>query len=182
EHGWLYTGDLGYMADGRLYVVGRACDRIRLAGGRTIFPEEVEFFADAVEGVHAGRTAVFGVPPGSAIESTDETADETPERLVFELQPGTALEDVEVPLEQLLDTHLAIEPDETLDLSPRSIPRTKSGKVRRYLARELYLEGRLDRRQREGRLAEIRRWVRRGQRELEVLRENLADRLPDWLA
>lgn len=183
ERGWLYTGDLGYLADGRLYVVGRACDRIHLDGGRTVVPEEVEFFADAVEGVHAGRTAVFAAPP-AMVDDVDETARASSDRLVvaFELQPGTAREDVEVPLRRLLDTHLSIEPDAILDLSPRSIPRTKSGKVRRFLARKLYREGRLDRRQRKGRLAEIRRWVRRGQREFEALRENLSDRFSDWLA
>jgi acyl-CoA synthetase (AMP-forming)/AMP-acid ligase II len=181
EHGWLYTGDLGYLADGRLYVVGRACDRIQLGGGRTVFPEEIEFFADAVEGVHAGRTAVFAAPPAMAEEAADTGG--AAERLVvaFELQPGTTREDVERPLRRLLERHLDVDPDEILDLSPRSIPRTKSGKVRRYLARELYREGRLDRRQREGRLAEIRRWVRRGRREIDALQDNLRDRFSDWL-
>jgi len=157
---WLRTRDLGYMADGRLFVVGRACDRIHWRDGRTVFPEEVEFFVDAVDGVYAGRTACFGVDAQSSGDSDEAT------RLViaFELQPGTAREDVEHPLEELLETHLALTPDEIAALPPRSIPRTKSGKVRRHLARRLYRRDRLDRRNRSGRLARVERMLRRGRR------------------
>lgn len=177
RRGWLRTGDLGYMADGRLFVVGRACDRIHRREGRTVFPEEVEFFVDAVDGVHAGRTACFGVDDQSNRDPGDG------QRLViaFELQPGTAREDVERPLEELLQTHLALRPDEIAALPPRSIPRTKSGKVRRHLARRLYRRDRLDRRNRSGRLAQFERILRRGRRDLAAVGETVTDRLASWL-
>jgi acyl-CoA synthetase (AMP-forming)/AMP-acid ligase II len=177
RRGWLRTGDLGYLADGRLFVVGRACDRIHWRDGRTVFPEEVEFFVDAVDGVHAGRTACFGVDDPSSGSAGDE------QRLVvaFELQPGTALEDVERPLEELLQTHLALTPDEITALAPRSIPRTKSGKVRRHLARRLYRRDRLDRRNRNGRLVQLERILRRGRRDLAAVGETVTDRLASWL-
>ncbi|MFU8805916.1 MAG: hypothetical protein ACNA8W_19035, partial [Bradymonadaceae bacterium] len=49
-------------------------------------------------------------------------------------------------LKALLKKHLDLHPDIVLALPPRSLPRTPSGKVRRYLTRKLYLEQRLDRR------------------------------------
>ncbi len=177
RRGWLRTGDLGYVADGRLFVVGRACDRIRWRDGRTVFPEEVEFFVDAVDGVHAGRTACFGIDAQANGDAEHE------QRLViaFELQPGTAREDVEHSLEELLQTHLAVTPDEIAAFPPRSIPRTKSGNVRRHLARRLYRRDRLDRRSRNGRLVQLERILRRARRDLAAVGETVTDRLANWL-
>jgi fatty-acyl-CoA synthase len=59
--GWYLTGDLGYMADGQVYVLGRKKDLL-IVGGRNIYPQDIEALASTVEGVHPGRVAVFGVP------------------------------------------------------------------------------------------------------------------------
>ncbi len=59
--GWYLTGDLGYMAEGEVYVLGRKKDLL-IVGGKNIYPQDLEALASAVEGVHPGRVAVFGVP------------------------------------------------------------------------------------------------------------------------
>ena len=59
--GWFLTGDTGYVADGEVYVIGRAKDLI-INAGKNIYPQDIEAIVNSVPGVHAGRAVVFGVP------------------------------------------------------------------------------------------------------------------------
>jgi acyl-CoA synthetase (AMP-forming)/AMP-acid ligase II len=59
--GWYLTGDLGYLADGELYITGRKKDLI-IVGGKNIYPQDLENLASEVPGIHPGRVAAFGVP------------------------------------------------------------------------------------------------------------------------
>jgi len=58
--GWYLTGDLGYWADGQLYVTGRKKDLI-IVGGKNVYPQDLERLAADVPGVHPGRVVAFGV-------------------------------------------------------------------------------------------------------------------------
>ncbi len=58
--GWYVTGDLGYMADGEVYITGRKKDLI-IVGGKNVYPQDLERLASEVPGVHPGRVAAFGV-------------------------------------------------------------------------------------------------------------------------
>ncbi len=60
HRGWYLTGDIGYVAAGELYVVGRRKELI-IVGGKNIHPQDLEDLAGSVEGVHPGRTVAFGV-------------------------------------------------------------------------------------------------------------------------
>ena len=60
QDGWYLTGDLGYLADGELYVTGRKKDLI-IVGGKNIYPQDLERLATEVKGVHPGRVAAFGI-------------------------------------------------------------------------------------------------------------------------
>ncbi len=59
--GWYLTGDMGYLADGEAYVVGRKKDLI-INGGRNLYPQDIESIVNTVAGVHPGRAVAFGVP------------------------------------------------------------------------------------------------------------------------
>jgi acyl-CoA synthetase (AMP-forming)/AMP-acid ligase II len=58
--GWYLTGDLGYIADGELYVTGRKKDLI-IVGGKNVYPQDLERLAGEVEDVHPGRVVAFGI-------------------------------------------------------------------------------------------------------------------------
>jgi len=60
QDGWYFTGDLGYLADGELYITGRQKDLIIVAG-KNIYPQDIENSLYDIPGVHPGRAVAFGV-------------------------------------------------------------------------------------------------------------------------
>jgi fatty-acyl-CoA synthase len=58
--GWYFTGDMGYLADGELFVTGRKKDLI-IVGGKNIYPQDLEAIANEMEGFVPGRCVAFGL-------------------------------------------------------------------------------------------------------------------------
>lgn len=58
--GWYLTGDIGVMADGELFIVGRIKDVI-VVNGKNIVAHEVEADVSRIPGVKPGRAVAFGV-------------------------------------------------------------------------------------------------------------------------
>ena len=58
--GWLDTGDMGYMADGYLFIVGRAKDMI-IINGKNHWPQDIEWAVEQLPGFHQGDIAAFAV-------------------------------------------------------------------------------------------------------------------------
>ena len=133
---WLESGDLGYVADGELFITGRVKDLI-IRGGRNVYPYELEQAAGEVEGVRRGCVAVFG----------SEDRDSGTERLVVVAETretGTgARAAMRAAIEEAALRHLGSPPDEVLLVPPYTVRKTSSGKIRRRAMRELYEEGRL---------------------------------------
>lgn len=133
---WRDTGDLGYLADGELFVTGRVKDMI-IRGGRNLYPYELEEAIGALPGVRRGCVAVFGASdPATASErlvAVVETREELPDsrgELVRAVE-ALALERLGLPL------------DEVVLAPPHSVLKTSSGKIRRAATRDLYLAGAL---------------------------------------
>src|SRR6185312_12019991 len=68
DDGWLDTGDLGYLVDGKVVVCGRVKDVI-IMGGRNIYPTDIERAAQSVPGVRAGNAAAVRLSAGRRRES-----------------------------------------------------------------------------------------------------------------
>ena len=130
--GWFHTGDLGYIADGELYVCGRRSDVIILAG-RKIHPEDIELIADAVEGVAPGRTVAFGVADPQL--GTDRVV------VLCEVAKGWTGEHVDIAREvRKTAAHLLDVTVGAVRVVPRGwIIKTSSGKLARQANREKYL-------------------------------------------
>lgn len=136
EGSWLESGDLGYRADGELYVTGREKDLI-IKGGRNLVPEEVEEIAAAVNGIRRGCIAAFGLADDRTgterlivLAESRAKSDAERERLARDVTVGIA-------------TALGVPPDDVRVVPPATVPKTPSGKIRRSAARDLYIAGRL---------------------------------------
>ncbi|MDQ7034630.1 MAG: AMP-binding protein [Anaerolineae bacterium] len=55
------SGDMGYIADGEIYIIGRKKDII-INAGKNIYPQDIEAIVHMIEGIKTGRVVVFGVP------------------------------------------------------------------------------------------------------------------------
>jgi acyl carrier protein len=58
--GWLDTGDVGYMAEGDLVIVGRAKDTI-IVNGRNVWPQDLEWLVEQNPAVRTQSCAAFGI-------------------------------------------------------------------------------------------------------------------------
>jgi fatty-acyl-CoA synthase len=58
--GWAITGDMGYLADGELYITGRKKDLV-IVGGKNVYPQDIENLLNDIDGIYPGRAVAFGV-------------------------------------------------------------------------------------------------------------------------
>lgn len=132
--GWLESGDLGYVADGELYITGRRKDLI-IKGGRNLYPHEIENVVGRVPGVRAGCVVAFGAP--------DEASGTEKLVVVAEARDNTQAAGITREITRAVSESLGIPPDVVRILPVNSIPKTSSGKLRRRETRRLYLESKL---------------------------------------
>jgi 1-acyl-sn-glycerol-3-phosphate acyltransferase len=163
--GWLDSGDLGYWAEGELFITGRCKDMI-IKAGRNLYPQEIEAVVGGTPGVRRGCVAALGVPDG-------ETGTE---RLVViaesREQEPSARQRLEAHVRDRVMGALGIPADTVVLAAPGSVLKTSSGKIRRGATRAAYLAGTLQAR-RSGaaqlmrllaasvgaRAADVRRWM-----------------------
>jgi fatty-acyl-CoA synthase len=130
--GWLDTGDMGYLSDGYLYIVGRAKDMI-IINGKNHWPQDIEWAVEQLPGFKAGDIAAFSI--------TTPGGEETPAVLVQcrtsdAEERGRLREMIRERVRAITGMNCVIEL-----VPPRTLPRTSSGKLSRAKARSLYLTG-----------------------------------------
>ena len=138
RRGWLHTGDLGFLHDDELYIVGRTKD-VLIIRGSNVMPHELEWLAESVTGGGgAARAGAISVVRGSAGEEVV---------LVLEVDERDAA--VRDALKDKVASRIGREtglPLADVVLVRRGrIPRTTSGKIRRDELRRLYLDQDLER-------------------------------------
>jgi fatty-acyl-CoA synthase len=132
QDGWLDTGDMGYMSDGYIYIVGRAKDMI-IVNGRNHWPQDIEWAVEQLPGFKQGDIAAFAI--------TTPGGEETPAVLVQcrtsdEAERVKLREEIRERVRTVTGMNCVIEL-----IPPRTLPRTSSGKLSRAKARNLYLNG-----------------------------------------
>ncbi|MBK7825446.1 fatty acyl-AMP ligase [Nannocystis sp.] len=137
--GWLRTGDLGYLADGELYVCGRSKDLI-IINGRNYHPQDLEWQASQVEGVRRGNVIAFGIhDPALGREYVVVAAELRQGEAATEAATAALAARVQA---QILEA-LALRVDEVVLLPPGSLPKTSSGKLQRSKGAEMFARGEL---------------------------------------
>jgi len=130
--GWLDTGDMGYLSDEYLYIVGRAKDMI-IVNGRNHWPQDIEWAVEQLPGFKQGDIAAFAI--------TTEGGEETPAVLVHcrtadGAERGRLKTEIRERVRAVTGMNAVIEL-----IPPRTLPRTSSGKLSRAKARSQYLSG-----------------------------------------
>jgi acyl-CoA synthetase (AMP-forming)/AMP-acid ligase II len=130
--GYYLTGDLGYLADGRLYVTGRKKDLI-IVGGKNVHPQDLETLAAEVVGVHPGRVVAFGVFDDEA--GTEDVVVVAEADTEVETERQAIGDAVRLRINQGSDVAVR----RVQVVGPRWVLKTSSGKVARSANREKYL-------------------------------------------
>jgi fatty-acyl-CoA synthase len=132
KQGWLDTGDMGYMSEGYVFVVGRAKDMI-IINGKNHWPQDIEWAVEQLPGFKSGDIAAFAI--------TTAGGEESPAVLVqcrtTDPVERTKLRDtIRDKVRAITGMNCIVEL-----VPPRTLPRTSSGKLSRAKARNLYLSG-----------------------------------------
>ena len=133
---YLRTGDLGYVADGQLFVSGRLKDLI-IHYGKKYLPQDIENEAERHHSaLRESGGGAFSVSHGGKERTV----------LVFELKREWLRRHQEWPelaasVRAAVSSRLGLTLDEVLFIKPGALPRTSSGKVRRNQCRLDYLDG-----------------------------------------
>jgi fatty-acyl-CoA synthase len=130
--GWLDTGDMGYLVDGHIFIVGRAKDMIIL-NGKNHWPQDIEWAIEQLEGFKAGDIAAFSI--------TTPQGEEAPAVLVQcrttdDGERARLKDAIRQKVRAITGMNCVVEL-----VPPRTLPRTSSGKLSRVKARQLYLAG-----------------------------------------
>ncbi|MEV1025148.1 fatty acyl-AMP ligase [Streptomyces sp. NPDC050264] len=142
ETGWLRTGDLGALHEGRLIVTGRLKDLI-IVDGRNHYPQDVEETVQSAVGIlRRDRLAAFCVPRADGSGEDDLV-------VVAELRRGfegaaddpAARADTERAARAAVSARHGLRLSRLLLVAPGTVPRTSSGKVSRAASRQRFIEG-----------------------------------------
>ena len=131
---WLDTGDMGYFLGGEIVITGRAKDLI-IINGRNIWPQDIEWAVEKVDGVRQGGVAAFSVDDGRG------------ERIVVVAErrglSAEALDSIHREVARTIQS-AAGAPATVILARPHSMVLTSSGKLSRAKVKQKYLAGEFD--------------------------------------
>lgn len=133
---WLDTGDLGYLADGELFITGRVKDLI-IKAGRNYHPQDIEHAVGELPGVRKGCVIAFGEPTDQG-EGLVVVAETTTDRAKYD--------EIKALIRAAVVEATGTSADDVVLISRGSILKTSSGKLRRQETRLAYRDGTLGRR------------------------------------
>jgi fatty-acyl-CoA synthase len=133
EQGWYNSGDLGYLADGELYISGREKDLI-IVGGKNIYPHDLEAIANHTGGVIPGRAVAFGV--------YDQRLGSENIVMVCEITDDSQRTHTEIEMEirTQISAQIEVSIKDIRFVGKKWVLKTSSGKIARLANKEKYLQ------------------------------------------
>lgn len=138
EGPFLRTGDLGFIHTGQLFVTGRLKDLI-IIRGLNHYPQDIERTAErSHQALRAGCGAAFAVE----VENEERlvVVQEVERSYIRKLDAETVIG----AIRQSISREHGVQAYAVVLLKTSSLPKTTSGKVKRRLCREHFLQGKLD--------------------------------------
>lgn len=135
-HGFLRTGDIGFVADNQLYIVGRQKEVI-IIHGKNHHPADIEWTVKKYLPQLTLPVAVFSCEIGLQEKAV----------LIQEIEAGLMEGDYQQIIRDIISAISAVNALEIYDInlvSKGNISRTGSGKVSRKMAKKAYLEDKLN--------------------------------------
>ena len=132
DDGWMHTGDVGYLAEGELFITGRIKE-VLIRQGRKYHPDDIEQAAARGAGVEQDECVAFAPVSGEegeivVIVETDQTQD---------------LTELEQRVRAAVINAVGVTLRTVVFVAPKSLPKTSSGKAQRVAARDKYARGEL---------------------------------------
>lgn len=132
RNGWLHTGDLGYLADGQLYICGRSKDLI-IIYGVNYYPQDLEWAIAEVPGVQRGAAAAFSV-----------MRDGTETLIVCAEGKAPDAAALKGAIAECIAQTAGLKVGYVAVVQPGSLPKTSSGKIQRRKTKAQFEAGELE--------------------------------------
>ncbi len=160
---WLYSGDLGYLANGelmppladinglrhsggavgtpQLYICGRLKDII-IIRGRNFYPSDIEWVVSELPGVRRGNVVAFGVTVDAV---GNHVEDGTGEEQLIVCAEATQSEAATISeqVRQAVAAQIGLSVYKVEIVPQGSLPRTSSGKPQRRKTKQMFVDGTL---------------------------------------
>jgi fatty-acyl-CoA synthase len=128
----LRTGDLGYLAEGELYVTGRKKDLI-IINGHNYYPQTLEWLVEELPGVRKGNVVAFSRP---GAKGTEELV------IVCEVHTDEP-EQLRDSITRRISEEVGLTVGDIVFLERGVLPKTTSGKLQRRKTLDIYAQGTL---------------------------------------
>lgn len=132
--GWLRTGDLGFLHEGRMYITSRDKDLIVVRGSNHHPFDLEDTVAQALPEMRSGHAAAFQTEAATGTGLVIVV--EVERNRIADLDGNRSVEEVR----RTVGTVHGVETDDVVLAQPGTIPKTSSGKIRRGACRKLYQE------------------------------------------
>jgi len=129
--GWLQTGDLGYVADGHLFICGRMKDLIIIRGAN-FYPQDLEWSVSDLDGVRRGNVVAFSVLRDGI------------EELVIAAESNSAdASRLREEIKATVSASFGVTPFHVAMVGIGALPKTSSGKAQRRKSKSMFELGEL---------------------------------------